>query len=253
MSVAIIPGAEAWSHDGDGPLGVLCLHGFTGNPSTMRPLADAFAAAGHSVELPRLPGHGTTIEEMQTTGFDDWAAEAEAAYQRLAARTERVVLAGLSMGGTLCLWLAVRHPEIAALVCINPLTQPAEAEIVEMARGMFEEGTTVIPGAGSDIAKPDASETAYSGTPLGPLLSLVDDGLHPLTGRFDEITAPMLLMTSPQDHVVDPSNSDHLAATTGGPVERVSLDRSYHVATLDHDGPLIVERALEFVGRVSVG
>ena len=85
MSLAILPGAESWSHVG-GPVGVLCLHGFTGNPTAVRPLADAFAAAGYSVELPRLPGHGTTIEDMQTTGFADWSAEAEAALQRLAGR-----------------------------------------------------------------------------------------------------------------------------------------------------------------------
>ena len=72
----------------------------------MRGLAEAFAAAGFSVELPRLPGHGTTVEDMMTTGWADWTAEAEAAYQRLAARTEQVVVAGLSMGGSLTLWTA---------------------------------------------------------------------------------------------------------------------------------------------------
>ncbi len=34
----IIPGAEPFSSSG-GPVGVLVLHGFTGNPSSMRPLA----------------------------------------------------------------------------------------------------------------------------------------------------------------------------------------------------------------------
>ncbi len=53
-----IPGAEPWSAAG-GPLGVLVLHGFTGNPQSMRSLAEAFAAAGYTVELPLLPGHGT--------------------------------------------------------------------------------------------------------------------------------------------------------------------------------------------------
>ena len=51
-------------------------------------------------------------------------------------------------------------------------------------------------------------------------------------------------MNSPQDHVVPPSNSEHLAATLGGPVERVTLERSYHVATLDYDRELIEERAV---------
>src|SRR6476620_5627304 len=122
----ILPGAEAWSTDGAGPTspGALCIHGFTGNPTSMRPVAKAFAAASFAVELPRLPGHGTTIEDMITTGWTEWTAAAEDAYQRLAARCEQVVVAGLSMGGSLTIWLATRHPEIAGIVCINAATQP---------------------------------------------------------------------------------------------------------------------------------
>ena len=71
-----------------------------GNPSSMRGLAEAFVAAGHSVEVPRLPGHGTSVEDMLTTGWEDWSAEAEAALGRLAGRTERQFVAGLSMDFT---------------------------------------------------------------------------------------------------------------------------------------------------------
>jgi carboxylesterase len=60
-------------------------------------------------------------------------------------------------------------------------------------------------------------------------------------------------MTSPQDHVVPPANSDHLASLVAGPVERVTLERSYHVATLDYDKDLIAERAAVFVRKVSAG
>jgi carboxylesterase len=61
----------------------------------------------------------------------------------------------------------------------------------------------------------------------------------------------VLLLTSPQDHVVEPVSSDLVAATVRGPVERVALQRSFHVATLDHDAPLIEQRAVEFVRRVT--
>jgi carboxylesterase len=119
-----------------------------------------------------------------------------------------------------------------------------------MVRGMVAEGESVIPGVGSDIADPDSAESAYPGMPLAPLLSMMDHGVAPITNRFGEISCPVLLMTSPQDHVVDPANSEHLATTLGGPIERLSLERSYHVATLDFDRALIVERSLDFVARV---
>ncbi len=61
-------------------------------------------------------------------------------------------------------------------------------------------------------------------------------------------------MTSPEDHVVPPTNSDHLAATLGGPVERVTLERSYHVATIDFDKrPHHRAHGRDFVSQVGSG
>ncbi len=249
MTASLLPGAEPWSHDA-GPVGALCLHGFTGNPGAMRPVAEAFAAAGLSVELPRLPGHGTTVEDMMLTGWPDWSAEAEAALGRLASRCDKVVVAGLSMGGSLTAWLGTRHPELAGLVLINAVVQPQPNEVLDMVRGMVAEGTTSIPGIGSDIAMPGMKETAYESTPLVPLLSLMD-ALSLLQDELDRITMPVLVASSPQDHVVEPSNSDHIAASVTGTVERLSLESSYHVATLDFDGPLVCERAVAFAKAVT--
>ena len=63
--------------------------------------------------------------------------------------------------------------------------------------------------------------------------------------------APMLLVTSRNDHVVDPAQSDYLAANWSGPVERIMLDRSYHVATQDFDRELIFAEAVAFADRVT--
>lgn len=245
----LITGAEPFSHTGASSFGALCLHGFTGNPSAMRPVADAFAAAGFHVELPRLPGHGTTVTDMMTTSWSDWTHEVEQAFKALSARCETVVVAGLSMGGGLSVYLATKHHDIAGLIVINPLVQPLPDELVEMAAGMLDEGTLSIAGIGSDIADPDSKETAYADTPLAPFLSLTA-GLHDMQAEIGSIACPVIIMTSPQDHVVDIANSDFLAATVAGPVERVSLDRSFHVATLDYDRQLICDQAVAFAQRV---
>ena len=250
MTVAIMPGAEPWSHVATSPdaPGALVIHGFTGNPSSMRGLAEAFAAAGYHVELPRLPGHGTSIDDMLTTSWPDWYGEAEAALARLQARTSKVVVAGLSMGGTITLRLGAAHPEIAALVCVNPATQVL-ADMLPAIEAMIADGTNVMPGIGSDIADPDSHESAYEGTPLPQLLSLSTDGLAPLAELIPATTLPLLLLSSPQDHVVDPAQGDYLAASWGGPLERVILERSYHVATQDYDKDLINERSVAFADQ----
>lgn len=246
----IIEGAEPWSHVGEGPHGALVVHGFTGNPGSMRGVAEALAAAGFHVEMPLLPGHGTRVEDMLPTRWADWVGGAEAAYQSLAARVDKVVVVGLSMGGALTLRLGADHPEIAGLVCVNPATRPQPQEVLDMVQGMIDGGTDTMPAIGSDIADPDVKESAYEATPLAPLLSLMVDGLAPLAGRYPSMRQPLLLLNSPQDHVVEPAQAEFLASNYGGPVERISLERSYHVATQDYDRQLIFDATVEFARRV---
>jgi carboxylesterase len=244
----IIAGCEPWSSDG-GPDGVLVLHGFTGNPQGLRGLAEAFAAAGFAVDLPLLPGHGTSVDDMVDTTWDHWAEAAEGAYEALAARCRRVVVAGLSMGGSLTVWLASRHPEIPGVVCVNPALD-VPPEMVTAVEQMLETGVDRIPAIGNDVADPAAREKAYDATPLRPLLSLAAAAAE-LRDELGKVACPVLILTSTQDHVVNPADSDLLAAAVSGPVERVTLERSYHVATLDYDKDLIAERAVEFARRVT--
>src|SRR3954452_2557997 len=130
MTAPIMDGCEPESLDG-GPHGALVLHGFTGNPGSMKGLAHALADAGFAVELPLLPGHGTAIEDMLPTTWADWSVAAEAALERLEARVDgKVVVAGLSMGGSLTAWLGTRRPELAGLVFINAA--------IELPEGMRE-------------------------------------------------------------------------------------------------------------------
>ena len=233
----------------NGATGVLVLHGFTGSPQSMRPLALRFAEAGHSVELPLLPGHGTKIEDMVPTRFDDWYKKASEVYNELAGRCERVVVAGLSMGGTLATLLAAEY-EPAGLIVINPQIAPPPEAVVEVIKGLVEEGVATIPAIGGDIAKADVEELAYAATPVSALMSFIER-CQTLPDELPRITCPVLLFTSTQDHVVDPVSSDVLAAAVNGPVERVTLDRSYHVATLDYDAPLIEHRSLGFVAELA--
>ncbi len=249
MSDPILPGAEPFSAAG-GPSGALVLHGFTGNPQSMRPIAQALAAAGFTVELPLLPGHGTSVEDMLQTSWDDWSQAAERAYLDLAGRTERVVVAGLSMGGTLSCWLAARHPEIAGLICVNPAVEPPAASFLEILQGFQDTGAPTMAGIGNDIAKPDTKELAYEATPIAPLRSLMA-AIADLEPHLADIRCPLLLFNSPQDHVVPASAADLLAARVSGPVERVVCERSYHVATLDFDGPGIAAGTVDFARKVT--
>ncbi len=208
-------------------------------------------AAGFDVEVPLLPGHGTSVEDLLPRRWVDWVAAVEAAYRRLAAGHDRVVLVGLSMGATLATWLAAAtgdHPEVAGLVCVNPYIEPPAESFRQIMRGFIDAGFDCVPGPANDAAAPGVDEGGYDQWPIRPLLSLFA-ALDDLLPRLPAVTCPVLVVTSRQDHVVPPESSDLLAAWVTGPVERVFLDRSFHLATLDVERDQVEAAVVAFALR----
>jgi carboxylesterase len=238
-------GAEPFSSEGRGA-GVLVLHGFTANPHSMRPLAEALSEAGFGVELPLLPGHGTDIEDMLETTWSDWSRSAEEAFGNLSARCQPLAVVGLSAGGSLTCWLAERHPEIRCIAVVNPMIDPPAQSFRDVVRGILDSGATTVPGIGSDISKPGVAELAYPVTPLKAALSLFE-GVDAVAADLSKIACPCLVFTSTQDHVVPPESSETLCRSVSGPVEQVVLEKSFHVATLDYDAEMLIDRVLAFV------
>jgi carboxylesterase len=244
MTSPILDGAEPWASSGD-ERGVLVLHGFTGTPQSMRGVAERLASDGFTVELPLLPGHGTCPEDLQHATWEDWCQAASNALQDLQDRCRSVSVVGLSMGGALACWLAARH-KVAALALVNPAAVPMDQEVSTQLSWLLNEGTDFIPGIGSDIADPEGRELAYDRVPLRAALSL-NRGLEQLVAELSDIEAPVLLLTSRVDHVVPPEAAAAISDGVQGPVKRVVLEKSYHVATLDLDRELIERLISEFL------
>ena len=166
----VIPGAEPFFHSG-GSTAVLLCHGFTGNPSSMRPWAEYLAAAGLTVSLPRLPGHGTTWQEMAGTRWEDWYAEIDRAYEDLRGQAGEIFVMGLSMGGTLALRLTeLRGDGVAGLVLVNPSL--TDRSLLARLAPVFGHVVPSIKGVGSDIKKEGAVELAYDRVPGRAAVSL---------------------------------------------------------------------------------
>ncbi|HSA52775.1 MAG TPA: alpha/beta fold hydrolase [Yinghuangia sp.] len=247
--MSILPGAEPYHRDG-GPIGFLLTHGFTGTPQSLRPWAEHLAAAGLSVSLPLLPGHGTRWQDMQLTTWQDWYAGVERAFDNLRTRCEQVFVGGLSMGGTLALRLAEqRGDEVAGLVLVNPSVHGDDPRL--KALPVLKHLVPSMPGIGSDIRKEGAAELAYARMPLKPLHSLTK--LWQLVqADLPQVTQPVLLFRSFRDHVVAPANSETvLARISSTDVTAELLSDSYHVATLDNDADRVFTGSLEFVRRLT--
>lgn len=244
--MGVLPGAEPFAADG-GEVGVVLSHGFTGSTQSLRPWAEHLAAAGLTVRLPRLPGHGTRWQDLNDTRWPDWYGEVERSFDDLRGRCRQVFGMGLSMGGTLVTRLAEQRPaEVAGLVLVNP-SLGSERKDVKYALPLLHRVVPSLAGIGSDIRKPGMTELAYGRTPLRAMHSL--SRLWPLVvADLGRVTAPVLLYRSRVDHVVEPMSGRLLregAASTE--VTEVILEDSYHVATLDHDAPTIFAGSLEFV------
>jgi carboxylesterase len=243
--MSVLPGAEPFSHRG-GPTGVLLCHGFTGSPHSLRPWAEHLAAQGLTVSLPRLPGHGTTWQEMNRTRWEDWYAEVDRAFGELMATTEDIFVMGLSMGACLALRLAELHSDsVRGLVLVNP-SVTADTKLFLLAPAL----KMVVPslkGVGSDIKKPGVTELAYDRTPTKAAATL--PAMWKVTQRdLGKVTAPVLVFKSPEDHVVGPASLEILRASLSrAPLEVRELPDSYHVATLDNDAAAIFTGSLDFV------
>jgi carboxylesterase len=247
--VPLLPGAEPYRHEG-GPTGVLLCHGFTGSPQSMRPWAEHLAARGLTVSVPLLPGHGTRWQDLQVTGWPDWYAEVDREFGALARECERVVVCGLSMGGALALLLAARHgPAVAGVALVNPSVKADGAQV--RAVPLLRHVVPSVPGIASDIAKGGVEELGYDRTPLHAVYSLTRLWRQ-VQAELPRVDQPLLVFTSRVDHVVHPSNSELvLARTASRDVTHRVLERSYHVATLDHDAPGIFAGTAEFVERLA--
>jgi carboxylesterase len=254
--VSVVPAAAPFHaapapRDPDGPrVGVLLGHGFTGSPASMLPWGRHLAAAGFGVSIPRLPGHGTNWREMNTTRWEDWYAELDRAFEELATTCDQVVVGGLSMGGGLVLALAAeRGKAIAGVILVNAAVASNNRQL--LAVPVLKRLVSSVPGVGNDIKKPGQDEHSYDKVPLKALGSMMSGWKH-VRLLLPQVTQPILLFRSAEDHVVDPSSARIIGAEVSSRevTERI-LENSYHVATLDNDAPAIFEESAEFVRRVT--
>jgi carboxylesterase len=242
--------AQPFNFEGNST-GVLVIHGFTGSTQSMLPYGKALAARGYTVLGPRLPGHGTTVEDMAPRKYTEWTGEAERALQELCGKCARVFVTGLSMGGTITLTLAASFGDkIAGIIPINALalTEPL-LRLTPILKYLLK----TRPGVGSDIKKPGNKESCYDKVPvpaayeLTRLLKVTREGLP-------RVSMPALVIASREDHVVpEPANAEYIMANLGSKDKNLLwLENSYHVATLDNDAELIFAQAAEFIEKLLV-
>jgi carboxylesterase len=238
---------------------VLGLHGLTGSPDELAPLATALTASGFVVRTPLLPGHGKDVATLATTNRHDWYAAVDAELSSMVAECGGpVAIVGASAGGLLAIRLAVSRPrDVRALVVLaSPLALTwTNTMLIRIALLI---PPALRPASLSTIAKPQGpnvsdramaaglhSLNGYPIQALGDLLDLMSDARRLLSS----VTQPVLVVHGDVDSVVPRKQADALAAglTKSPRVTRLDLAHSAHLIAIDRDRDRLAQEVIAFL------
>ena len=240
---------EDWSAIGSGKnknVGVLLVHGFTGSPASMRPWAEYLNQKGYTVRVPLLPGHGTKPEDLNEVSWEQWPAKVEKELEELFKTCNKVFICGLSMGGGTTLNVATRlSKKLSGIILVNPMIHVAFiGPEVAYFLSRFQK---LRKSVGDDIKRPGVTEWGYDALPTRGVYQLLKM-LKYTRSRLHDVTVPMQLFHSVDDHTLPVSNTEIIMKSVGSQIkQRIELTNSYHVATLDYDAEIIFENSKIFI------
>ena len=234
---------------GRGRAAALCLHGLTGTPYEVRPLAEAISAVGIRAVGPALPGHNETPERLAATSYTDWLEAAREEFHRLREDCDCVFIVGMSMGGLLALALAEEEPVDALVVIGTPLAlHHPFAWLIPLAKYLLPMSPK---SRGSDIRDPAARarHVGYGVMPLHSVheLQCLQRRVRPQLAR---ITAPILVAHGVHDRTASPRDAVEIRGSVSSEIrESLLLAASGHIVPVDFDGPALAQAVAEFLAR----
>jgi carboxylesterase len=245
---------------GGDDVGVLCVHGFTSTPFEVRFLGEQLARAGYTAVGPRLPGHGTTLDDLDVTTWQDWVAAIDGAFDDLRRRCARVVVVGQSLGGLLALHLTARRGrDVAAVASLAaPLWLDGAGRRVAAlaARGVFDHLPArlrrVPKFSGSDVADASvrAANPCYDAIPLKALGELARF-MPVVNALLPDVRRPLLVMHAIHDHTAPVACAYEIAARAHAARLRI-LPRSYHLIAADVERDIVATEIIDFVRRATL-
>ena len=224
-------GAKTFLLEGNNRKAVLLIHGYTGTPSEMLPLGEYLNKLGYTVLCRRLPGHGTSVGDLERTTADDWYAAAKDACEGLLGRYEDVYVAGLSMGGLLAIKLAALLPvKKAALISTPIYVQDRRAPLLPLLRFFIRS----LPKFKKNYHELDKYCISYDRMPTKPLTSLFALLKECKTKLLGKITIPCLVLQSEIEHTVKPKSARYIYENLRAAGKKlVWFKHSGHILTLD--------------------
>lgn len=248
----VVIGAEPFTLRGSSDRALLLLHGSGDTPQTLRFLAEQLNAAGYTVHVPLLPGHGRSPRAFTRVSAASYRSAARQALAMLRLRSPWIGVVGLSMGGAIAAQLAAESPDVRALVLLAPyLTPPASVRWAARLAPAWGLVQPQLAGRGErsvhDPAARGASH-AYGTFPPRALHALVETAA---AGRaaLPRVTVPTLVVNSTEDNRIPRALAEAAAATLQAPVERHWVEGCGHVITVDYCKETVARLVVDFLAR----
>jgi carboxylesterase len=228
----------------------LCLHGLTGTPYEVRPIAEELVARGIRARGIWMAGHNGTVQDLAATSQEEWVGLAKQELDRLRADHAKVFLVGVSMGGLVSLRLAETEPVDGLVVVGTPLVlAPPVPQLLPLLR-LFQ---SERPKQGAGIEEPEARlrHPRFPAMPLASVSQLIQLQARVLA-ELRRVEAPILVAHGRLDQTARPRDAKRIIAEVATPEvdrELLLLQRSGHVATVDYDGRMLARAAGDFLAR----
>ncbi|KRE49256.1 carboxylesterase [Paenibacillus sp. Soil724D2] len=239
-----------WSGSGDNQeTGILMIHGFTGSPSEFRRIGYVLRDEGYTIQAVKLPGHGTSPEEMIRTGWTDWYGHVLESYDELAAKCKSVIVMGHSMGGLLALKLAVERHAAGVISLATPIFLTSRKSALAVLLQYFIKYVAKKPKQVSTLLD---ESCAYTKTPIRCVVSL-RKLLKQVKNLLPQVEAPIWIGQGSKDGVVHQESAAFLHKRISSQVKELRYyPESSHGMLLDQERELIYADITAFILSLKV-
>jgi carboxylesterase len=234
----IIPGTEKYFLPG-GTKGVVMVHGYTGTPLELRPLADFLAEQGFSVLGVRLPGHGTSWQDLSETTWPQWYQAVEEGVAELQKHCTSVSIVGLSLGALLAIKAAAELKIDSVVLMSTPIyVRDWRAPFLGIL-GHFIKKLKRRKYFENNVLR-QHFDLSYGYLPTKPLPSLFELRDLCKSAYLPQVKVPALIVQSTVEHTVRAKSAKYIYDNIGSEhKELLWLSHSGHVVTLEAEHHLV--------------
>lgn len=211
----------------------MLIHGFTGGPYELGPLADHLRKRGVLCTVPELPGHGGKLRELKRYTRADWIAKALTEAEKLVERCGPIDLVGFSMGGLLATYVANRLPVRRLALLGTPVIYISPGRMIrDIAERLAGSRTKDTPGK--------------AGTPVRAVVEFMKL-VKEIRPEFEQVSVPTLIVQGAEDHIVHPYSAKYIYEKISAPKELLILPNSRHLLCFGEEADRLFGEVEQFL------